>query len=75
MDTLGAYCSSKAAILGLTRALAIEYASKGIRCNAVAAGCKPKFRFFFVLPPHFQKFSLEFFDLPSRDTNDPQHNI
>jgi NAD(P)-dependent dehydrogenase (short-subunit alcohol dehydrogenase family) len=32
------YCTSKAAVLNLTRALALEWARKGIRVNAIAAG-------------------------------------
>jgi NAD(P)-dependent dehydrogenase (short-subunit alcohol dehydrogenase family) len=33
--TLGAYCASKHAVMGMTRAAAIEYAAKGIRVNCV----------------------------------------
>jgi meso-butanediol dehydrogenase/(S,S)-butanediol dehydrogenase/diacetyl reductase len=33
-----AYCSSKAGLHGLTRAVAVDYGSEGIRCNAVAPG-------------------------------------
>ncbi len=32
------YCASKAGIIGLSRALAIEYGSKGIRFNVIAPG-------------------------------------
>ena len=32
------YCASKAAIIGLTRSIAVDYAEAGIRCNAVAPG-------------------------------------
>jgi meso-butanediol dehydrogenase / (S,S)-butanediol dehydrogenase / diacetyl reductase len=35
---LGAYNVAKAAILNMTRSFAIEYARKGIRCNAVCPG-------------------------------------
>ena len=33
-----AYCASKAAIHGLTRAVAVDHSAEGIRCNAVAPG-------------------------------------
>ena len=32
------YCATKTAIVGLTRALAVEWASRGVRVNAVAPG-------------------------------------
>ena len=33
-----AYCASKAALHGLTRAVAVDHGAEGIRCNAVAPG-------------------------------------
>lgn len=33
-----AYCASKSAVIGLTRAIAVDHASDGIRCNAIAPG-------------------------------------
>lgn len=33
-----AYCASKAAVLGLTRTLALEWAPAGVRCNALCPG-------------------------------------
>ena len=33
-----AYCSTKAAVLGLTRALAVEFGPDGLTCNAVCPG-------------------------------------
>jgi len=38
VGTLGAYSAGKAAVLALTRALALEEASRGVRVNAIAPG-------------------------------------
>ena len=33
-----AYCASKAGLHGLTRAVAVDHSSEGVRCNAIAPG-------------------------------------
>ena len=33
-----AYCASKAAVIGLTKAIAADYVTRGIRCNAICPG-------------------------------------
>jgi NAD(P)-dependent dehydrogenase (short-subunit alcohol dehydrogenase family) len=35
---LAAYCAAKGGVLGITRATAVQYGAKGIRCNAVCPG-------------------------------------
>jgi NAD(P)-dependent dehydrogenase (short-subunit alcohol dehydrogenase family) len=37
--SLTTYCASKSAVQGMVRALALELAADGIRCNCVAPGC------------------------------------
>lgn len=37
-ETSGAYCASKAAVLGLTRCVALEGAAHGVSCNAISPG-------------------------------------
>jgi NAD(P)-dependent dehydrogenase (short-subunit alcohol dehydrogenase family) len=34
-----AYSTSKAAVIHLTRSIALDYASKGVRCNCICPGC------------------------------------
>lgn len=33
-----AYCASKAAVAGITRSIAVDYVTRGIRCNAICPG-------------------------------------
>ena len=33
-----AYCASKATVIGMTKAIAADYVTQGIRCNAICPG-------------------------------------
>ncbi|MBR23330.1 MAG: hypothetical protein CMF57_12985 [Leifsonia sp.] len=52
-----AYCASKAGVLGLSRAIAVDYASRGIRSNAVCPGVvdTPMTRDQFAPHPEFRR--------------------
>lgn len=49
------YCASKAAVLGLTRGLAVEWAERNVRVNAVAPGWFPSEMNRQVMDPERQK--------------------
>ena len=42
-----AYCASKAAVIGMTKSIAADYVTQGIRCNAICPG--------YVLTPIIEK--------------------
>lgn len=46
-----AYSTSKAAIIHLTRSIALDYASRGIRCNCICPGC--------IATPLCERFNAE----------------
>ncbi|NLU71415.1 SDR family oxidoreductase [Streptomyces sp. HNM0575] len=54
MPRRAAYCASKAAVLGLTRAMAVDHASEGVRVNAVAPGTTDS--------PYFSKIAADVAD-------------
>ena len=39
-DGTSAYAASKGAVIGMTRAVAMDYAKYGIHCNVICPGCK-----------------------------------
>jgi NAD(P)-dependent dehydrogenase (short-subunit alcohol dehydrogenase family) len=47
----GAYCVTKGAVVQLTRQMAVAYASRGVRVNAVAPGAIETTFFLGALPP------------------------
>ncbi|WP_310962457.1 SDR family NAD(P)-dependent oxidoreductase [Nocardioides terrisoli] len=54
MSRRAAYCASKAAVVGLTRAMAVDHAKDGIRVNAVAPGTTDS--------PYFDKIAADVAD-------------
>ncbi|MEV4734842.1 glucose 1-dehydrogenase [Saccharopolyspora sp. NPDC049426] len=55
MAQRAAYCATKAAVTGLTRAIAIDHAEQGVRANAVAPGTTDS--------PYFHKIAPDVTDL------------
>jgi NAD(P)-dependent dehydrogenase (short-subunit alcohol dehydrogenase family) len=54
MARRAAYCSSKAAVVGLTKALAVDHSAQGVRSNAVAPGTTDS--------PYFAKIAADVAD-------------
>lgn len=54
MPRRAAYCASKAAVVGLTRAMAVDHAGAGVRVNAVAPGTTDS--------PYFDKIAADVAD-------------
>jgi NAD(P)-dependent dehydrogenase (short-subunit alcohol dehydrogenase family) len=54
MARRAAYCASKAAVVGLTRAMAVDHSSAGVRTNAVAPGTTDS--------PYFDKIAADLDD-------------
>jgi NAD(P)-dependent dehydrogenase (short-subunit alcohol dehydrogenase family) len=54
MSRRAAYCASKAAVVGLTRAMAVDHSAHGVRTNAVAPGTTDS--------PYFDKIAADLED-------------
>jgi NAD(P)-dependent dehydrogenase (short-subunit alcohol dehydrogenase family) len=54
MARRAAYCATKSAVLGLTRAMAVDHAGAGVRVNAVAPGTTDS--------PYFAKIAADIAD-------------
>ena len=54
MPRRAAYCASKAAVVGLTRAMAVDHSAQGVRTNAVAPGTTDS--------PYFDKIAADLED-------------
>ena len=54
MSRRAAYCASKAAVVGLTRAMAVDHSAAGVRTNAVAPGTTDS--------PYFDKIAADLED-------------
>ena len=58
-----AYSASKAAVIGITKNIAIQYAGRGIRCNAVCPGPTPTNM---NSPEKMKEFDMEFVQICDR---------
>lgn len=67
-----AYCASKHALVGLTRALAIEYGRAGIRINAVCPGGVNTNMLGVFMPPENASMSLISRSFLTRDMQEPE---
>lgn len=69
-----AYSAAKSAVIGMTKNIAIQFAGKGIRCNAVCPGPTPTA---LNTPDKLAEFDLAFADICSAhmDTSLPEANV
>ena len=67
-----AYCASKHALVGITRALAIEYGREGVRFNAVCPGGVNTGILSGFMPPENSSMSLISRSFLTRDMQEPE---